>query len=41
MSLFDQLIEDGRVLRDVHLGSLTTYKLGGPARFYARAAGRG
>jgi UDP-N-acetylmuramate dehydrogenase len=35
MSLFEQLIEDGRVLRGVHLGSLTTYKLGGPARLYA------
>jgi UDP-N-acetylmuramate dehydrogenase len=35
MSLFEQLIEDGRVLRGVHLGSLTTYKLGGPALLYA------
>ncbi len=34
MSLFEDLIEQGRMFRDVHLGSLTTYKLGGPARFY-------
>lgn len=34
MSRFDDLVEEGRAFRDVHLGSLTTYKLGGPARVY-------
>ena len=34
MSLFADLIEQGRMFADVHLGSLTTYKLGGPARLY-------
>ncbi len=34
MSAFDDLVADGWALTDVQLGSLTTYKLGGPARFY-------
>ena len=34
MSRFDDLVDEGRAFRDVHLGSLTTYKLGGPARLY-------
>ncbi len=34
MSRFGDLIDSGRVLTDVRLGSLTTYKLGGPARLY-------
>ena len=34
MSRFDDLVTEGRAFRDVHLGSLTTYKLGGPARVY-------
>lgn len=38
MTTFDSLIAAGRVWRDVRLGSLTTYKLGGPARFYIEIA---
>lgn len=34
MTTFDSLMAAGRVWGDVRLGSLTTYKLGGPARFY-------
>ncbi len=34
MSRFGDLIAAGRVLTDVRLGSLTTYKLGGPALLY-------
>lgn len=34
MSRFDDLVEEGRAFRDVHLGSLTTYKLGGPALLF-------
>jgi UDP-N-acetylmuramate dehydrogenase len=39
MTTFDSLIAAGRVWQDVRLGSLTTYKLGGPARFYIEIAG--
>lgn len=35
MTGFDALVRTGLVERDVVLGSLTTYKLGGPAQFYA------
>jgi len=38
VTTFDSLIESGRVWRDVHLGSLTTYKLGGPAHLYIEIA---
>ena len=34
MTTFADLIETGRVSRDVRLGALTTYKLGGPARMF-------
>ncbi len=34
MATFSELVETGRVLTDVRLGSQTTYKLGGPARFF-------
>ena len=34
MSAFDDLVADGRALTGVRIGALTTYKLGGPARFY-------
>ena len=34
MTTFADLVADGRVQRDVLLGALTTYKLGGPARLY-------
>jgi UDP-N-acetylmuramate dehydrogenase len=34
VTTFDSLMAAGRVWGDVRLGSLTTYKLGGPARFY-------
>ncbi|NNC93721.1 MAG: UDP-N-acetylmuramate dehydrogenase [Acidimicrobiia bacterium] len=40
MSAFDDLVADGRALTDVRLGSLTTYKLGGPARFYVELLDR-
>jgi UDP-N-acetylmuramate dehydrogenase len=35
VSLLSHLADEGRVRTDVVLGALTTYKLGGPARFYA------
>ena len=41
MSGFDDLVADGRALTGVRLGSLTTYKLGGPARFYVELLDRG
>ena len=34
MAGFSDLVDDGRVVVDVHLGSQTTYKLGGPARYF-------
>jgi len=40
VSAFDDLVADGRVLTGVRLGSLTTYKLGGPARFYVELRDR-
>lgn len=35
MATFADLVSTGRVHEQVHLGALTTYKLGGPARWYA------
>lgn len=35
MSNFERLVSSGLVRRDVPLGPLTTYKAGGPARFFA------
>lgn len=40
MSAFDDLVADGRALAEVRLGSLTTYKLGGAARFYVELQDR-
>lgn len=40
MSAFDDLVADGRAAAEVRLGSLTTYKLGGPARFYVELLDR-
>lgn len=40
MTHFAELVERGMVQADVRLGSLTTYKLGGPARLYAEVASR-
>ncbi len=34
-AVFEDLVETGVVQAGVSLGSLTTYKLGGPARFFA------
>ena len=36
--MIDQLVEAGILRRNVELGSLTTYKLGGPARWFAEPA---
>jgi UDP-N-acetylmuramate dehydrogenase len=40
MSAFDELVAAGRATTDVRLGSLTTYKLGGPARLYVELLSR-
>jgi UDP-N-acetylmuramate dehydrogenase len=40
VSAFDDLVVGGRALTDVRLGSLTTYRLGGPARFYVEVLAR-
>lgn len=40
MSGFEELRASGRVLTDVRLGELTTYKLGGPARYFVEVQGR-
>lgn len=34
MSKLGDLVAEGRIVTDIRLGSLTTYKLGGPARFF-------
>ena len=40
MSELDRLVESGAVVADAELGSLTTYRFGGPARYLAEPADR-
>ncbi len=40
MTPLDRLVEDGLLERDVPLSPLTTYRLGGPARYFAEVADR-